>query len=550
MFEKIDGKLVLTKYEGKEKTLVIPETFESEPVTEIGEYSFFGNDSILEVILPKSIEVIGMYAFKFCHNLKRVQLNEGLTDIPAHIFADCSSLTEISIPSSVKVIKAFAFASCSNLRKIHLNEGLTEICDNAFEGCTSLQEITFPSSVTTIGNRAFKGCELLKEITFPSTIKKLGNYSFGNCTGLTKAILLNDLQFKAEGVFGNASKLEDVNLALLINFSIQNQCYLVINMLNKFESYTIDEQHELISYVKRTATIRRYIFDGNNPKVISILIHENLKLSLEEIQESLEYSINNEFLEVTAILLEYKNNNFTVKEIADFHEQNELVEIGLAFPSLKQLEDKWHVARIDGGLKITGYKGKNTTEIIPERTASNIPILQVYRGNNKTYEPIEILTIDAKIEGLKHRAFLGFETLRELHIPETLTKLVSSCFERCANLEVINSLEYIKQIEGNPFLYCEKLANEEGFIIIGDTLYQYFGRVDVVEVPVNVKVVQSFSFINNELKEISFSEGLYKICENAFCNCKSLKKVTISKYTQIDDYAFDERHGAIEIIRF
>lgn len=527
MFEKIDGKLVLTKYEGKEKTLVIPETLESEPVTEIGEYSFLGNDSIVEVILPKSIEVIGVYAFKFCHNLKRVQLNEGLTDIPAHIFADCSSLTEISIPSSVKVIKEFAFASCSNLRKIHLNEGLTEICNKAFEGCTSLQEITFPS-----------------------TIKKLGNYSFGNCTGLTKAILLNDLQFKAEGVFGNASKLEYVNLALLRNFSIQKQCYLVMNMFNKFEGYTLDEQHELISYLKRISTIRRYILCGNNPKVISILIHEQVKLSLEEIEESLEYSINNEFVEVTAILLEYKNNNFTAKEIADFHEQNELVEIGLAFPSLKQLEDKWHVTRIDGGLKITGYKGKNTTEIIPERTASNIPILQVYRGNNKTYEPIEILTIDAKIEVLKHRAFLGFETLRELHIPETLTKLVSSCFERCANLEVINSLKYIKQIEGNPFLYCEKLADEKGFIIIGDTLYQYFGKLDVVEIPANVKVVQSFSFINNELKEISFPEGLAKICEDAFCNCKYLKKVTISKYTQIDNYAFDERHGAIEIIRF
>lgn len=573
MFEKISGKVVFIGYDTIEKNVVIPETFEGEPVTEISQYCFYENRKIEEIILPKSIEIIGMGAFNFCFSLKKIELPKGLIEMHARAFAHCSKLEEITLPDTVKIAKGYAFAFCSNLKKIKLSEGLTEINNNVFEGCSSLEEVVLPASVTKIGNGAFAGCknlkkinlnegiteigasaffkcESLKEVVLPATICKIGNDIFGNCLELKKVIMLNNLQFKAEKIFFKTPKLEEVNINLLSNFDVKNQCRFVTKKLDEIDSYAPEEKGELISYVKKNTAIKKYIFSGNFPKIITLLIAEQVKFSLEDIDECVERCIKNEYLEVTAILLEYKNNNFTNEEIADYNEQNELVEIGLQLPTVKQLKDKWHVVKVDGGFKITGYKGKNTTEIIPEMTSSNVPIIGVSNGKGKTFEPIQNLTIDAKIEALQYNVFEGCKSLREINLPETVSKFRDNCFTNCINLERINSLENVKEIEGNPFLYCEKLVDKNGFFIIRNTLYKYHGNLDIVEVPEGVEVVQKLAFDVKNLKEITFNLGLIKICQSAFYNCNYLEKVTLPKATNIEGYAFYQCLKSIEIVRF
>lgn len=66
--------------------------------------SYFYDDRVEEVILPKTVRVIGYATFHGCRKLKNIKLNNGLESIGASAFVGCEALKEITIPSSVKKI--------------------------------------------------------------------------------------------------------------------------------------------------------------------------------------------------------------------------------------------------------------------------------------------------------------------------------------------------------------------------------------------------------------------------------------------------------------
>ena len=97
---------------------------------------------------------------------------ERVTGIGELAFYKCAEMTKIEIPDSVTSIGDNAFQGCVNLTKIELPDGMTSIGDNAFQGCTNLEKIEIPDSVTKIGDSAFFNCTHLKEIKFIGTSEK------------------------------------------------------------------------------------------------------------------------------------------------------------------------------------------------------------------------------------------------------------------------------------------------------------------------------------------------------------------------------------------
>ncbi|MFI3255762.1 MAG: hypothetical protein R3Y63_15770, partial [Eubacteriales bacterium] len=72
-FEKVEGGYSLIKYNIKEKNeedVLIPETFQGEPVVEIGERAFDGdfmNPTLMKTLtIPNSVTKIGEHAFEDC----------------------------------------------------------------------------------------------------------------------------------------------------------------------------------------------------------------------------------------------------------------------------------------------------------------------------------------------------------------------------------------------------------------------------------------------------------------------------------------------------
>lgn len=217
--------VTITKYTGKESTVILPSTINSWPVTKIGEDAFQDNTTITSVTIPASVTEIGSNAFAGCTNLTSVNYagdwskltiqsgNPAVEDAAnAQLFefeftpdntavivtnykckgtaADVtipsryqgkpvtainnaafpnSAVTSVTIPDSITSIPDAAFVNCSQLTNISIPNSVTYIGYSAFNSCTSLKSITLPSSLSTIGNSAFAGCPSSMTVTYPGS---------------------------------------------------------------------------------------------------------------------------------------------------------------------------------------------------------------------------------------------------------------------------------------------------------------------------------------------------------------------------------------------
>lgn len=241
--EPIPKKTVtITKYTGKESTVILPSTISGWPVTKIGEAAFQDNTTITSVTIPDSVTEIGANAFAGCTNLTSVTYegdwskltiqsgnpavedaakdaaNEQLFDfkftpdntavivtryngtaadvtIPSrykgkpvtmidHAAFFNSVVTSVTIPDSVTSIGDDAFVNCPQLTNISIPNSVTYIGFSAFSSCTSLKSITLPSSLSFISGALFLGCSQLTTIHIPVSVTSIGNNAFVDCPSL------------------------------------------------------------------------------------------------------------------------------------------------------------------------------------------------------------------------------------------------------------------------------------------------------------------------------------------------------------------------------
>ena len=88
-----------------------------------------------------------------------------MTRIGDSAFSDCSSLESIVIPNSVEIIGMIAFFGCTSLKSIKIPNSVIEIGRKAFSDCISLESIYLPNSDNySISSSVFCGCTSLKHI--------------------------------------------------------------------------------------------------------------------------------------------------------------------------------------------------------------------------------------------------------------------------------------------------------------------------------------------------------------------------------------------------
>eukprot|EP00581_Thalassiosira_minuscula_P001854 CAMPEP_0183745772 /NCGR_PEP_ID=MMETSP0737-20130205/66416_1 /TAXON_ID=385413 /ORGANISM="Thalassiosira miniscula, Strain CCMP1093" /LENGTH=186 /DNA_ID=CAMNT_0025981451 /DNA_START=1170 /DNA_END=1727 /DNA_ORIENTATION=+ len=110
---------------------------------------------------------------------------------------------EDEVPKDVKSVKfapyvtkvpAWAFRKCHALKYVELNESLQYIGKQAFEDCDSLESIHISSNVVEIGKGAFQKCRALKYLSLNESLRKIGEYAFQECDSLGELspVLLNE----------------------------------------------------------------------------------------------------------------------------------------------------------------------------------------------------------------------------------------------------------------------------------------------------------------------------------------------------------------------
>ena len=205
-----ENEAVITKYEGSETVINIPEEFDGCEVTGIQAYAFYNSQTIETVNIPKTITQIGEGAFSNCVNLKNVNISSecNIEKIESETFKGCENLSELNLPESgLEIIGAAAFSGCSNLASFLFGEDIKEIEFAAFSGCSSLKNITLNEGVQLIDNFAFSQCISISSITFPSSLEKIGTGAFVECTKLESATNVPSL---FDEVFSGCSLLKVV----------------------------------------------------------------------------------------------------------------------------------------------------------------------------------------------------------------------------------------------------------------------------------------------------------------------------------------------------
>lgn len=106
---------------------------------------------LTKVVIPKSCQYIGYYAFYGCESLKNITLNGGeLVERDAFQNNGCETIT---LPSTMRVVDDESFTG-KNLKTVNLNDGLQYIGEGAFFSMGKIKNMTVPASVTYIGVQA------------------------------------------------------------------------------------------------------------------------------------------------------------------------------------------------------------------------------------------------------------------------------------------------------------------------------------------------------------------------------------------------------------
>lgn len=96
-YKTIEEHIEITAYHGSDSIVCIPEEIDGLSVTVIGKYAFEGNNDILEVVLPDTIERIGSHAFYNCRRVEKMRMSDRIVEAEDGAFKNCRSLREFRI---------------------------------------------------------------------------------------------------------------------------------------------------------------------------------------------------------------------------------------------------------------------------------------------------------------------------------------------------------------------------------------------------------------------------------------------------------------------
>ncbi len=224
-----------------------------------------------------------------------------------------------------------------------------------------------------------------------------------------------------------------------------------------------------------------------------------------------------------------------------------------------------------------------TADILSGSSVENLIIPEGVKeiGANAFYNvrSIKTVSLPESLEKIVDGAFISCNQLTEVTLPESLTYLGSAAFYNCTSLKKINipdgvdkiydltfhaceSLEYITLPENidlnswGAFTGCNKLCDENGFLVINGAFLHYTEatNTEVFTVPDGVKFVgclfrgdmgfvsshkkivfpdsvediADYAFIfNRNVEEIVLSDNIKEITDETFSNCTNLKKINL-----------------------
>ena len=481
----IDGKsIMITKYDGDDSSLIIPESIAGLSVTHIGYAAFQSTvpqKTLERIIVPKSIVSIGAFAFaqnrhltsitfqnpdidfqEFaftdCESLRRIVLPSRLKRIPRGLFYGCIALQTISIPQTVKNIDSSAFSNCSALDNVIIPYDVDVVEAAVFSSCLALSSIRLSPKTRVLGQGAFYHCESLKGIEFPEGLIEISRDAFLGCTGLEQICLPASLNQIGDGAFYKCTRLSSFSLAT------GNQTFATVGHALYHKSskqllcYPAGCTNSAIRVPKGTLSLSEKAFSGN-----TYLCDIHLPASIASIDASAFFGCD----ALTNLSIYEQNARYEVNQGVLFDRfRNRLVyyHTGLTYKTYS----------IPNGISVIGEgafaRCKLKTVVIPNT------VQRIEKRAFSVCKELESMSIPDSVTVMESFVFNGAEKLVDIRLSERLSKITTGMFMLCTSLRSIKIPIQVKSIEAQAFQFCSSLKEAilpRSLIHIADDAFDY-----------------------------------------------------------------------------
>ena len=547
------------------------ETVRLARVDIVDKEAFHECDGISELHLGM-VQELRLWSFADCKKLADLTMCSA-TAIGHSAFRGCRKLEKLILPPDLKKIENGAFEYCG-LKYIAIPRSVENVEGSPFIYCEGLDIELYDTTQVNPGKIAYCGVyECAKHwITVKSAAddKILYRVYMGRENGTSSGY--------REAVVNAWSNYPEFDFdALDKAFSTLREADEKLEVARLRLTYPValsdETRKQYMDYLRRGAkkTLARSVQE-NDLETVRFLVGLGI-LKRDAVDEAIGLCDGAKNPEIMALLLSQQEN-----------------APGKAKDPLKMPTDTaalkkfWSTQKLpDGTLELTSYKGDEEEVFVPNqigkavvtRLGDNVMnMVEANKAKAEKLKKVKKVIISEGITGIGTNAFLGCRNITEITLPDSLreignyafsscsglkdmklpqglTRLGNGCFGHCTNLFAVNIPETVTEIGGSAFDGCKDLTgitvpeqvasigesafsgcpglqDEQGFVIIRDVLYNYYGTTQNLVVPQHIRTIGSYSFRQNaSVQTVTLPEGLTEIGFGAFGECATLREIHI-----------------------
>ena len=347
-----------------------------------------------------------------------------------------------------------------------------------------VEAVDIPYGVTKIGKQAFYYCDI-QEVNIPETVTEIDENAFSNCEDLEEISLSNNLVSIGREAFASCKSLETIALPGSLE-DIGSGAFENCWSLTEIE--LPDGLKRIGSSAFASTGIREICIPNRIGSIESRTFESCFKLKRVVLPDQLK-SIGG---------WAFKG----CRELVDIIFPETLCDLGSEpFSGCEGISD-------DNGLIVINND------------------LSYYNGNDR------VIRIPDGVKRINSNGFSKQNRIVKVVLPESLVSIGTYAFGGCQNLREIDITSKTTDIDRAAFGDCKKLADEKGFVIFNNVMFEYFGNESKVEVPNGVEIIGAHAFlsvVNNKIEEIIIPETVHTIEDGAFSCCRNLKRVEMPK---------------------
>lgn len=154
---------------------------------------------------------------------------------------------------------------------------------------------------------------------------------------------------------------------------------------------------------------------------------------------------------------------------------------------------------------------------------------------------ISEINIPATVTNIGKRAFSNIPTLKTISVPNSVKTIGLSCFVMCTGLTEAKLPARLEKLENSLFKGCRSLTKvtlPQNIDMIDTGTFEDCKALAHIDLPQSVTTIGQNAFKNTALTEVPVTTNLKLIDSNAFEGCNGLTSVSLPASVQVEQEAF------------